>query len=322
MKKIITCIMSTLLIFMVSCNNTNKQTYEEKEIRMIIPDGLPSIAISKAIEDNKNIKHITINYDVQKTSDLLVSELMKGEAELAIIPSNLALQAYKKGLDYKIVGTIGWGSLYLVSENNISDLSELSGKEIYNTGKGLTPDIIFKEILKNNSVSEDKINFSYVGAASELAPLVVTGKAEYAIVPEPILSTVMSKNPNLKIILNLNEEWAKFNNVKEGYPQSTLVIKESFLDEIEGSGVYEDLINSFKEAEKFAVNNPQETANICENLGITVNKDVISESMKNSNLGFTDIKACMDEYNVYFNTIDKETKGEKDEYKPLFVKKQ
>ena len=321
MKKIITGILSMLLIFMVGCSN-NKVTYEEKEIRLITPDGLPSIAISKAMENNKTIKHITINYDVQKTSDLLVSELMKGEAELAIIPSNLALQAYKKGLDYKIVGTIGWGSLYLVSENNINDLGELKGKEIYNTGKGLTPDIIFKEILKNNNISEEEVNFSYVGAASELAPLVATGKAEYAVVPEPVLSTVMSKNPNIKIILNLNEEWAKFNDVKEGYPQSTLVIKEEFFNEIKDSGVYEELINSFKESEEFAVNNPQETATICEDLGITVKKDVINEAMKNSNLRFTDISNCMEEYNVYFSTIDTESKGENNEYKPLFVEKQ
>ena len=321
MKKIITGILSMLLIFMVGCSN-NKVTYEEKEIRLITPDGLPSIAISKAMENNKTIKHITINYDVQKTSDLLVSELMKGEAELAIIPSNLALQAYKKGLDYKIVGTIGWGSLYLVSENNINDLGELKGKEIYNTGKGLTPDIIFKEILKNNNISEEEVNFSYVGAASKLTTLVATGKAEYAVVPEPVLSTVMSKNPNIKIILNLNEEWAKFNDVKEGYPQSTLVIKEEFFNEIKDSGVYEELINSFKESEEFAVNNPQETATICEDLGITVNKDVINESMKNSNLRFTDISNCMEEYNVYFSTIDTESKGENNEYKPLFVEKQ
>lgn len=321
MKKIITCIISVLLVSLIGCSN-NKIAYEEKEVRLITPDGLPSIGISKSIDDNKNIKHITINYEIQKTSDLLVSELMKGEAELAIIPSNLALQAYKKGLDYKIAGTIGWGSLYLVSTNDINDLKELKGKEIYNTGKGLTPDIIFKEILKENNISEEEINFSYVGAASELSPLVVTGKAEYAIVPEPILSTVMSKNPNIKILLSLNEEWAKFNNVKEGYPQSTLVIKEEFFNEIKDSGVYEELINVFNNSEEFALNNPQDTASICEKLGINVNKDVIEQSMKNSNLRFTDISVCMEEYNVYFGIIDKDSKGEKDEYKPLFIEKQ
>lgn len=273
------------------------------------------------MEEKKNIGHLSINYEVQQTSDLLVAELMKGEAELAIIPSNLALQAYKKGLDYKIVGTIGWGSLYLVSEDSITDLSELKGKEVYNTGKGLTPDIIFKEILKNNNISEDEIDFSYVGAASELAPLVATGKAKYAVVPEPVLSTVMDKNPNIKVILNLNEEWASFNNVKEGYPQSTLVIKEELFNEMKDSGIYEEFIDTFKEAEEFAVNNPEETATICENLGITVNKAVIKESMKNSNLKFTEISDCIDEYNVYFNIIDPDSKGESDEYKSLFIEK-
>lgn len=321
MKRIITCIISILLISLYGCSN-NKVTYEEKEIRLITPDGLPSIGISKAIDSNEKIEHITINYEVQKTSDLLVSELMKGEAELAIIPSNLTLQAYKKGLDYKIAGTIGWGSLYLVSTNDINDLKELRGKEIYNTGKGLTPDIIFKEILKENNIAEEEINFSYVGAASELAPLVATGKAEYAIVPEPILSTVMSKNPNIKILLNLNDEWAKFNNVNEGYPQSTLVIKEEFFNEIKDSGVYEELLKVFKSSEEYALSNPQDIANICEKLGINVNKDVIDQSMKNSNLRFTNIIDCMEEYNVYFRVIDNESKGEKDEYKPLFIEKQ
>ena len=320
MKRIITIIISILVIFIIGCSNT-KVSYEEKQVRLITPDGLPSIAISKAMEEQKNIGHLSINYEVQQTSDLLVAELMKGEAELAIIPSNLALQAYKKGLDYKIVGTIGWGSLYLVSEDSITDLSELKGKEVYNTGKGLTPDIIFKEILKNNNISEDEIDFSYVGAASELAQLVATGKAKYAVVPEPVLSTVMDKNPNIKVILNLNEEWASFNNVKEGYPQSTLVIKEELFNEMKDSGIYEEFIDTFKEAEEFAVNNPEETATICENLGITVNKAVIKESMKNSNLKFTEISDCIDEYNVYFNIIDPDSKGESDEYKSLFIEK-
>ena len=131
----------------------------------------------------------------------------------------------------------------------------------------------------------------------------------------------MSKNPNINIILNLNDEWAKFNNVSKGYPQSTLLIKEDFLNEINDSGLYEELINTFKEAEEFAKSNPQEVANICSNLGIAVNKDVINESIKNSNLGFTDISDCTDEYNIYFSKIDTESKGEKDEYKPLFVER-
>ena len=120
MRKILNFILVIIsLMVMVACSKVN----EEINATLISPDGLPSIAISKLISDNNKIDNITLNCSIQKTTDLLLSELMKGEADLAIVPSNLALQAYKKELGYKVVGTIGWGSLYLVSTEDISYLS-------------------------------------------------------------------------------------------------------------------------------------------------------------------------------------------------------
>ena len=181
MKKILNfIIVITMIILMISCNQENSSIInEEINARLISPDGLPSIAISKLIADNNKIENITLECSIEKTTDLLLSELMKGEADLAIVPSNLALQADKKDLGYKVAATIGWGSLYLVSTEEISNISELEGCEVYNTGKGLTPDIVFKNILSKNNVNEENIDFSYVGAASELAPLLISGQAKY-----------------------------------------------------------------------------------------------------------------------------------------------
>ena len=322
MRKILNFILVIIsLMVMVACSKVNDvKVNEEINATLISPDGLPSIAISKLISDNNKIDNITLNCSIQKTTDLLLSELMKGEADLAIVPSNLALQAYKKELGYKVVGTIGWGSLYLVSKEDISDLSELEGCEIYNTGKGLTPDIVFKNILSNNNINEENIEFSYVGAASELAPLLISKQAKYAVVPEPVLSTVIAKNSNLKIVLNLNNEWAKVNNVEKGYPQSTLLIKEDFYNKIKDTSLYDKLIEVIDESEKWVINNPQLAAEKCEELGITVNKNVINESIKNSNLKFTKIEDSKSEYETYFSIIDIENKGENKEYDSIFIK--
>ena len=307
---------------MISCNQENSSIInEEINARLISPDGLPSIAISKLIADNNKIENITLECSIEKTTDLLLSELMKGEADLAIVPSNLALQADKKDLGYKVAATIGWGSLYLVSTEEISNISELEGCEVYNTGKGLTPDIVFKNILSKNNVNEENIDFSYVGAASELAPLLISGQAKYAVVPEPVLSTVMAKNSDIKIILSLNDEWIKANNVENGYPQSTLLIKEEFYNKIKDTNAYDKLIEAFNESEKWVIDNPQLAAEKCEELGITVNKDVINESIKNSNLKFTKIEDSKEEYEIYFSTIDTDNKGESYEYDSIFIKK-
>ena len=323
MKKILNfIIVITMIILMISCNQENSSIInEEINARLISPDGLPSIAISKLIADNNKIENITLECSIEKTTDLLLSELMKGEADLAIVPSNLALQADKKDLGYKVAATIGWGSLYLVSTEEISNISELEGCEVYNTGKGLTPDIVFKNILSKNNVNEQNIDFSYVGAASELAPLLISGQAKYAVVPEPVLSTVMAKNSDIKIILSLNDEWIKANNVENGYPQSTLLIKEEFYNKIKDTNAYDKLIEAFNESEKWVIDNPQLAAEKCEELGITVNKDVINESIKNSNLKFTKIEDSKEEYETYFSTIDTDNKGESYEYDSIFIKK-
>lgn len=323
MKKILNfIIVITMIILMISCNQENSSIInEEINTRLISPDGLPSIAISKLIANNNKIENITLECSIEKTTDLLLSELMKGEADLAIVPSNLALQADKKDLGYKVAATIGWGSLYLVSTEEISNISELEGCEVYNTGKGLTPDIVFKNILSKNNVNEENIDFSYVGAASELAPLLISGQAKYAVVPEPVLSTVMAKNSDIKIILSLNDEWIKANNVENGYPQSTLLIKEEFYNKIKDTNVYDKLIEAFNESEKWVIDNPQLAAEKCEELGITVNKDVINESIKNSNLKFTKIEDSKEEYETYFSTIDTDNKGESYEYDSIFIKK-
>ena len=326
MKRVLNFIVLILIvIFMVSCDKENIQenisnNNEEIKATIISPDGLPSIAISKLITDNSKVDNITLESSVQKTTDLLLSELMKGEADLAIVPSNLALQAYKKGLGYKVAATIGWGSLYLVSTEDISNISELEGCEVYNTGKGLTPDIVFKNILLNSNVNQQNIEFSYVGAASELAPLLISGQAKYAVVPEPVLSAVMAKKSNIKIILSLNEEWAKLNNVERGYPQSTLLIKEEFYNKIKNTNDYDKLIEAFSESEKWVLDNPQLAAEKCDELGITVNKDVINESIRNSNLNFIRIENSEEEYETYFSIIDGENKGEIEEYDSIFIK--
>ena len=293
MKKILSIISIVIFsVLLVSCGQKdNKITKENISATLICPDGLPAIAISNLISDESNDEEITINCSIEKTTDTLLSELMKGESDLAIVPSNLALQAYKKDLGYKIAGTIGWGSLYLVSTEEVDSLLDLEGCEIYNTGKGLTPDIVFKDILQNNNVNENNITFSYVGAASELAPLVMSGQAKYAVLPEPVLSTVMAKNENIKIICNLNDEWKKVHDVENGYPQSTLLIKEEFYNTIKDSGLYDEIINKFIESEDWAINNPELAAEQCEKL---------EENKKNATQDFKECVAVADYYKAAF----------------------
>lgn len=214
MNKKVLAVINTVLILttlFVGCakEETKKQTVENskiKTVKLIVPDGLPSIALSKLMKDDRKVDDVTIEPTIEKTTEALASDILKGEPDIAVVPSNLAAQAYNKGIGYRILGTVGWGSMFLVSSDPaVKTINAIKGKEVYNIGKGLTPDVVFKSVLKQKGMDVDKdVNLTYVSAASELAPLLISGKAKIAVLPEPVLSTVMAKKKNLAVIVNLN----------------------------------------------------------------------------------------------------------------------
>lgn len=311
MKRLISFLLVIICTFaIIGCTSKEKENIESV---MIYPDGLPAIAMSKFIDSSK-IENLNIKYEKQDTPDALLAELIKGESDFAIVPSNLALKVAEKKLDYKVAGTIGWGSFYLISTEDINSLDEIKSYEVYNTGKGLTPDIVTKKILEEKGIDESNINFNYVSAASELAPLIISGKVKVAVVPEPVLSTIKVKNKNIKILLDLNKEWANTYKVDKGYPQSTLLIKSDLYNKLSNDGRLEILIEQLTDNIKWVNENTGEVAVICDKLGIKVNKEVLPEAIKNSNLSFSVLEDCRKEYEKYFDAIG----GKSEDYNKLF----
>ena len=128
-------------------------------------------------------------------------------------------------------GTTGWGSFYLISADGEKTLDQLKGQEIYNIGKGLTPDIVTRTVLNNKGYDPDKdFNFSYVNGVTELAPTILAGKTKYAVIPEPALSQVLSKKSDINVIMDFNKEWQTLNNSEYGFPQATIIVKKELID--------------------------------------------------------------------------------------------
>lgn len=307
-----------ILTFAGCGNNTaqnetsNKESTETKEVSVVIPDGLPAISITKLIKEKPEIKKgYNVNYTIEQNSDSLSTSVMKGGPDIAIVPSNLAATAYNKNKEYKIAGTVGWGSFYIGTTKENQNIEDLKGKEIYNIGKGLTPDIIAKTILKDKGIDVDKdVTFSYVEGVNELAPIILSGKTDYAVIPEPALSTVQAKNANFKTMLDLNEEWKKINNSEYGYPQSTIIVKSDLYDN--DKDFVDQVLNEIKISTEWAYNNKETLGDYCEEIGVSAKKPVIIKSMDRSNIKYVPIKESYKEYKTYFeklNSFDPKTIG-------------
>lgn len=319
MKKKLTLIVAILCftVSLIGCGASNtkedNKVEETTEVKVVVPDGLPAIASAKLIKENEEIKkNYKTDYTIEKTSENIVSSVLKREPDIAIVPSNVAATQYNKGAGYEIAGTIGWGAFYLISTDGEISLENLKGKEIYNIGKGLTPDIVTKSVLKDMGYDEGDFNFSYVSGVTELAPTVIAGKTPYAVLPEPALTQVSSKNDKVSIILDLNEIWKEKNNSEYGFPQSTVIIKKDFIDK--NKKFVEEFLNKLKESCEFAGKETEELGNFCEEIGVSANKDIIPKAMEKANINYEGIKSTHKEYNSYFeklNSFDASTIGGK-----------
>lgn len=52
------------------------------------------------------------------------------------------------------------GALDVVSTEDIKDINDLKGKTIYTLGRGLTPDVVLRNLLKKNNLT-DKVTVEY-----------------------------------------------------------------------------------------------------------------------------------------------------------------
>ena len=304
MKKFI-ILLSALIITIASIGCTKDETTTDiaRTINFVYQDGTPALTAAKlAIENPSMDNNIVVNYQMEKTPDLLVAKVLKEEADIAIVPSNLAAQAYNKGLPYKIVGTAGWGSFYLASTEDIESFEDLKGKEIYTFGKGLTPDLVLQYVLSNNGIDLDKdIKITYLSAASEVAPAFIGGKSNVALLAEPLLTTVMLKKDTAKVIFDLNQEWAKAAGTVNGYPQASLIIKEDLLEN--NPDFVRSFIKAYEESRAWAGENPSKLVDYAQELEMSVAKETLEEGFIWTNVESFHINDGKEEYKKYYEAI-------------------
>lgn len=272
-------------------------------IKVVYPDGIPALTIAKLVKENPVIdKNFTMDYRVQNTPDALIAKVVSGEADIAIVPSNVTAQLYNKNLPYKLAATSGWGSLYVISTQVLKNYNYLVGKKIFNIGQGLTPDIVFKYILAKNKVNINKdLRISYLNSATELAPAFIAGKSKIAVMPEPMLTNVLMKKEDAKIYFDLNKEWMKLTGSVNGYPQSSLIIKKDLIEK--NRAFVDSFLAKYKESIEWGNKNPGKLGEYADALSLSMNKTVVEKSITRANMKYVYIKDCYKDYQNYFKAL-------------------
>lgn len=187
-------------------------------------------------------------FSMMTAADELLPLMIKGELDIALLPSNVASVLYQKtngGVTVIDINTLG--VLYMVSgDSSIGSVADLAGKTIYLTGKGTTPDYVLHYILNGNGIDADQdCTLEYRSEATEVAALLAENSDAIGLLPQPFVAAACAQNDALSVIMDMNAEWEKL----QGENGSRLVtgvtvVRNEFLQE------HENAVAAFMEEHK------------------------------------------------------------------------
>jgi len=282
---------------------TEEPVKESVTVRVMAPSGTPAMALSGfAVSEGEILPGYAHEIEVVQAADLVASKMIKGEADIAVIPSNLAAVLYNKGVDIKVAGIAIWGNLYMVSADPGATWEDMGGQEVYMLGRGLSPDIVLRHLMVKNGLDPEKdMTLHYVGASSELAPAFLTGKSRFSIMPEPMLTVVKSKKPDTNVMIDLQKEWSALYGTAVGYPQVTLVVSGALARD---HGDYvEAFIAEFARSVAWMGENPAEAGARGSILMPELPAPVLTKSLPGCNLIYTPISGARKDLEDYYKVL-------------------
>ncbi len=308
MKKILALILALIMVFsLAACSNTDTgsnvdtepqsndttaaddTTKEEvkhaENIRVFALKGPTGMGMSKMMEDAANGEsELNCTFTIAGAPDEIKSEIIKGTFDIAAVPTNLAAVLYSKVPEtVRIAAVNTLGVLYIIENGEtINSVEDLNGKTIYATGQGSTPEYALNYILDAFDID---CTVEYYTEHSELATKMIAGDDKLGMLPVPNATTVLTKNKDTRIALDLTKLW-KDAVEKKGEAselcQGCIVVNQKFAEEYP-----EDLAAFLAEYEasvKFVNENPEEASVIIEKHGIIPGAAIAKAAIPDANI--------------------------------------
>ena len=202
MKKLLSlllCVVTALSLALLGGCQVSRT--EKKTILIAAPDGAPALAVYELMKNVDHLAGYQVDYKIVSGAANIGTTFASGEADIAVMPVNVAAKLYNNGTDLKLLSVNVFGVLYMVGKTPIATPNDLIGKVVVNIGQGGTPDITLKFILEENDVPyeisdtpvEGKVALKYVNDGSEVRALLSANKVDYGVLGEPAVSGAVKR---------------------------------------------------------------------------------------------------------------------------------
>jgi len=257
-----------------------------KTIRIGVLNGPSGLPMAYEMENTKTISGVAVEYSTYAQANLLLPKLIKGEVDMGFLPPNVAAKVYNANNGALVVCAVtGNGMLSLVTKDtSIKSFEDLKGKKIAVAGQGATPEYMFRYLLSSYGIEcgteEGQVELDFSIPNPEIAAALITGKVEYALVPEPFATVSQMKDKEVFVALDIQKEYEKVSG-NASYPMSVLVCNAKFAKENES--LVRKVCKEVKKAGEWAVKNPSETGVLVEKHGLGLTAPIASRAIPKAN---------------------------------------
>ncbi len=282
MKKLISVLLTIVLI--AACFAGCAQEKKPDAVRVATLMGPTGMGMAKLMDDAANGKtEGGYEFTVASSPDQVASDVISGSVDIAAVPVNLASVLWNKtagSVQVAAVNTLG--VLYILENGDtIHSIADLAGKTLYATGQGATPEYVLNYLLAANGLDpETDLTIEYLAEHTELATKMSAGDVVLGMLPEPNVTAVLSGNPDVRIALDLTEEWDKVSD--SALIQGCIIVNKQFAEEYPGA--VETFLEEYRASVDFVNENPEDASVLIEAAGIVPKAAVARKALPNCNI--------------------------------------
>lgn len=249
-------------------------TAGSRKVNVAALNGPSGIPMAYMFENKPVVEGAEFDFQTAAGADVLLPKLLKGEVDIGNLPPNVAAKVFSKNNGALLVGAVvGEGMLNLITKDGqVNSLADLKGKTVNVAGQGATPEYMFRYLLKANGIEVvadgmepgvDSVALDFSIPAAELAAALLSGKIQYAVVPEPFATVATTKDAAVRRAVNLQDEYrAVTGDDSANYPMSVVVIRKEFAES--SPELVRGFLAAYQEAVEWTLANPAEAGALVE----------------------------------------------------------
>lgn len=267
-----------LLLILSVLSGCNKDPQTSTDVTIAGLKGPTSIGMIKMIDEKAlNSDKYNVDYIAESAPDALTGKIINGEIQISSVPVNLASVLYNKtegAVQILALNTIG--NLFIVGSDDINSIDDLEGKTLGMSAKGSTPDYAMNYILSQNNLS-DKVQLDYALDHATLAQTVIAEDTKVALLPQPFATQVTMKNNNVKILIDLNEEWKKATDGQSELITGAIIVNKEFAEN--NKDFISDFLKQYESSVNWVNENPADASILVEKNEIMPSAELVEKAI-------------------------------------------